>query len=190
MSLRILYRPVAVTAARTAGILDMSSLPGSGAERDYETWLRHYARPLLRWAYYYTRDRKLAEDIAQDAAVRAFKAWPEEEMRGKLTQPGYVRTIVYHCFLDHIKVPSRTSHGEVKLDVERHDQPGQEIDHDLRRAVLTLEDNERAMIILRYYEDLTIKEAGSLLGLPMAQAYRLHDKALAHLAGLLDEGKA
>jgi DNA-directed RNA polymerase specialized sigma subunit len=46
------------------------------------------------------------------------------------------------------------------------------------------------MILLRYYNGLTIREAGNQLGLSPAQAYRLHDKALASLAGLLDEGEA
>ena len=168
----------------------MSSLPGSGAETDFEAWFRQFARPLLRWAYYYTRDPKLAEDIAQDAAVKAFKAWPDEETRDKLAQPCYVRSIVYHCFLDHVKVPARTNYGEVEFDVERHDRLGREIDRDLRRAVLSLPDDERDMIMLVYYEDLTIKKAGRLLGLSKSQAYRLHDKALAHVAEQLDEGKA
>jgi len=60
----------------------------------------------------------------------------------------------------------------------------------LRLAVLALGDMERDMIVLHYYHDLTIREAGSQLGLSQSQAYRLHDSALAHLAGLLDEGKA
>jgi len=46
------------------------------------------------------------------------------------------------------------------------------------------------MIILRYYQGLTIKDAGTQLGLSPSQAYRLHDKALAHLTGLLEERKA
>jgi DNA-directed RNA polymerase specialized sigma24 family protein len=84
----------------------MSSLPEPGAAPNFETWFRKSAAQLLRQAYYFTRDPELAEDIAQDAAVKVFKAWPDEETRSKiLTQPGYVRAIVYHCFLDYIKVP-------------------------------------------------------------------------------------
>ena len=169
----------------------MSSLPEPGAVPDFETWFRTSAGRLLRQAYYFTRDPELAEDIAQDAAVKVFKAWPDEETRGKiLTQPGYVRAIVYHCFLDHIKVPSRTNRREAGLDIERHDRSDREIDHDLRTAVLGLADDERDMIILRYYNGLTIREAGNQLRLSPARAYRLHDKALASLAGLLDEGEA
>lgn len=169
----------------------MISLPEPGTGMEFETWFRTFAGQLLRQAYFYTREPKLAEDIAQDTAVKVFKAWADEETRGKiLTQPGYVRAIVFHCFLDHIKVPSRTNRGEVELDINRHDQPSSEIDHDLHKAVLGLDDDERDMIILRYYNDLTTKEAGNQLGRSPSQAYRLHDKALAHLAEVLDEGEA
>jgi DNA-directed RNA polymerase specialized sigma subunit len=56
--------------------------------------------------------------------------------------------------------------------------------------MLSLDDDEQDMIILGYYIGLTIREAGNQLGLSPAQAYRLHEKALARLAGLLDEGEA
>lgn len=169
----------------------MITLPEPDSVPDFETWFRTCAESLLRQAYFYTREPKLAEDIAQDAAVKVFKAWADEETRGKiLTQPGYVRAIVCHCFLDHIKVLSRTNRREVELDIKRHDRAGGEIDHDLHEAVLGLDDDERDMIILRYYNDLTTKRAGNQLGLSASQAYRLHDKALAHLAEVLDEGEA
>jgi RNA polymerase sigma factor (sigma-70 family) len=169
----------------------MSSLSEPGSTRDFVTWLSKSADQLLKLAYLYTKDSKLAEDIAQEAAVKVFKAWPDDETRGYiLTLPSYVRTIVYNCFLDHIKVPSRTNYREAELDVERHDRGGGGIDHDLRLAVLSLADAERELIILCYYNGLTIKEAGSQLSLSASKAYRLHDKALANLAGLLDEGEA
>jgi RNA polymerase sigma factor (sigma-70 family) len=168
----------------------MSSLPEPGSTRDFVTWFIKFADQLQWWANLYTRDSKLAEDIAQEAAAKVLKAWPDDETREKiLTLPGYVRTIVYHCFLDHIKVPSRTNHREVELDIERHDRDDG-IDHELWMTVLSLDGDERDMIILRYHKGLTIKEAGSQLGLSMSQAYRLHDKALANLEGLLDEGEA
>jgi RNA polymerase sigma factor (sigma-70 family) len=169
----------------------MSTQPGSGAvPEDFETWFREAGGELLRWAYFYTRDPALAEDIAQESAIKVYKAWPDEETRETiLTQPAYRKTIVKNCFLDRIKVRSRTTQDEAELDVEWHGRAETGNDQDLRLAILSLEDNEQEMIILRYYHDLTIREAGTQLGLSPSQAYRLHDKALAHLAGLLDEGE-
>jgi RNA polymerase sigma factor (sigma-70 family) len=167
----------------------MSGRPGPGP--DFVFWFRGSANQILRWAYFYTKDPKLAEDIAQEAAVKVFKAWADDEKRNMiLTSPGYVRTIVKHCFADHRKVLSRTSEREVELDVERHAGAGDEIDHSIRMAILELEDAERDMILLVYYSGLTIREAGNQLGLSPARAYRLHEKARENLAGLMDEGEA
>lgn len=169
----------------------MSRPPEPGTTGDFASWFRKSAALLLWWAYIYTRNRWLAEDIAQEAAAKVFKAWTDDKTRELiLTSPGYVRTIVRNCFLEHIKVPSRTSDREAELDLERHDQGDDGIDQELRMTVLGLADAERDLIIFHYYGGLTIKEAGSQLGLPASKAYRLHTKALASLAGLLDEGEA
>src|SRR6202035_1531719 len=101
----------------------MSSLPEPGSIRDFVIWFRQYARQLLWGAYGYTRDPKLAEDIAQEAAIKVFKAWTDDETREKIrTLPEYVRTIVWHCFHDHDKVRSRTNRKETEFDAVRHDR--------------------------------------------------------------------
>ena len=168
----------------------MSSHPGPGEAPDFEAWLRQHGGELLRRAYAYTRDPARAEDIAQEAAIKVYKAWTDDKTRGKiLTQPAYRNAIVKNCYLDHAKVRSRTSQDEVGLDPERHGQAATGNDQGLRLAVLSLEAAAQEMIILVYYHDLTIRQAGAQLGLSPARAYRLHDKALARLAELLDEGK-
>jgi len=166
----------------------MSSRPEPGTPREYETWLRGPdGRSMLRLASWYAGDPELAEEMAQEAAVKVFKAWSDDKMRYLvLNQPGYVSAIVRNCFLDHVRA-NKARKREVEFDAERHSRATRGPDQDLRFAVLSLDDDERDMIILRYYEDLTTKEAGSRLGLPRWQAYRLHDKALAHLARLLGE---
>ena len=60
--------------------------------------------------------------------------------------------------------------------IKQHDRSDREIDHDLRRTVLSLADDERDMAILRYRNCLTGEEAGNQFGLSPVQAYRLHDK--------------
>jgi RNA polymerase sigma factor (sigma-70 family) len=159
--------------------------------RGFKPWFEETgAGDMQRYALFYTGNEKLAEEIAQDAAIKAYAAWSDPEKRDKiLNQPGYVRAIVRHCFFDYIKVPSRTSGREAELDPGRHDWPVSEEHQDLRIAVLSLDDDERDMVYLHYYCDLTIKEAGHQLGLSQSRSYRLHDKALTRLKGLLDEGE-
>jgi len=145
---------------------------------------------LFRHAYSLTRDPGMAEDIAQEAAVRIFKAWASEDLRGKIiASKGYACRIITNCFLDHVRVPARAGRDQVEFDETLHDGPDSTVDDDLRHAVLSLSQGERDVILFRYYHDLTFAEAGHQLGISPSQARRLHIKALASLAGLLHEGK-
>jgi RNA polymerase sigma factor (sigma-70 family) len=158
---------------------------------DFVPWFRQAGGELYRMAYFCTRDEKLADDIAQEAAIKIYKAWPDKEKRDKVrTLAAYRWAIVRNCFRNYLRARNRASQGEVELHAERHGRADTEADQDIRLAVLSLEDGAREMIILVYYQGLTIGEAGTQLGLPGPQAYRLHTKALAHLAGQLEEGKA
>jgi RNA polymerase sigma factor (sigma-70 family) len=170
----------------------MSSPQDPGPTPSFDSWFMTSKRWLLELAMFYTRDAKHAEDIAQEAAIKVFKAWNDEPKRGKiLTSPGYTGRIVRNCYLDYIKGHSRTNQSEVELDPIRHDRSGISEEHDdVRSAVLSLEGDQHLLIILNFYYGLTIKEAGRQLGLSSPKAYRLHAKALAQLAGLLNEGEA
>lgn len=158
---------------------------------DFTTWFQGSAGMLFRQAYICTRNIESAEDIAQEAAVRIFKAWTSEDLRCKITaNPGYACRVVVNCYIDYARVPSRTRRSEVAFNDERHGKAGYLPDDDLRIAVLSLAEDERDAIIFRYYHGLTFAEAGTQLGISPSQARRLHKKALTNLAGLLDEGMA
>ena len=59
----------------------------------------------------------------------------------------------------------------------------------LRQLIEELPDQERQLIRLAYYEELTLKEAGKRIGVSKSWASRLHDRALKILAiGMRDRG--
>ena len=89
--------------------------------------------------------------------MKIFKAWAsDEDLRGKIiANSGYACRIVTNCYLDHTRVPSRAGRDEVPFDAWRHGRAGTRPDDDLRIAVLSLAENERDVIIFRYYHDLT-----------------------------------
>lgn len=157
---------------------------------DFEVWFRANAGELLRYALFVAPDRAKAEDIAQDAAVKVFKAWASEDLRERIiTSAAYVRRIVENCFLDYRKVRSRANEREEGHEGEEAGgvEPAVESDLDVRAALLRLVGDERDMLFLTYYQDLRIADAGRQLGISGTGAYRLHERALRHLAALLNE---
>ena len=59
-----------------------------------------------------------------------------------------------------------------------------------KSLVLSLQDDDQDLIVFRSHHHLAVREVVGRLGLSPPQAYWLHDKALAHLAGLANEGKS
>jgi RNA polymerase sigma factor (sigma-70 family) len=169
---------------------DATSGRGSEEVPSFEVWLRVNAAWLLRQAYFITWNQDTAEDIAQDAAIKFYRAWNVTEQRQKILESkAYVWRIILNCHLDYKKNPSRTSDREKSFDDESHHI---EVDTksglEIREALLRLPETERDMLFLIYYGGLTIGEAGQELGIPPTQAYRFHKRALRDLAALLEEG--
>jgi len=61
----------------------------------------------------------------------------------------------------------------------------QETRNILRKAILELSEQERTVITLYYYEDLTLKEIGKILGLSESRISQIHTRAILHLRSRL-----
>ena len=117
---------------------------------------------LLRSATLLTGDRHLAQDLLQDALVKVAARWPRLEHGNP---DAYVRTVLYRDFL-HWRRKLRREH------VTPDPNPAVASDHatlvDERRVILDalrrLPRRQRAVIVLRYFEDLTESETASVLG--------------------------
>lgn len=166
----------------------MSTGPGRDEAPDFVVWFRANHGWILRRAYSFTRDPVLAEDIAQDAVVKIFKAWKREDQRECiLGSRAYVRKVVRNCYFDYLRRPSRTREYESELDEEtyRDRRVADVSDRDLHDALERLSDDEREMLFLVYHDHWKIRDAGYELGYPPGKAYRLHTKAKRHLTELL-----
>ncbi|KIR03557.1 RNA polymerase sigma factor SigV [Lachnospiraceae bacterium TWA4] len=118
----------------------------------------------FRLAYSYVHNEDDAGDIVQNGAYRAIKNCES------LKQESYAATWIYRIMLNEIfrlcKDSKQTviSYEEVK---EKEEQVGKEdnyINIDLQNALNTLDKRDRAIIILRFFEDKKIEEVADILG--------------------------
>ena len=121
---------------------------------------------LLRTAYLLTGDRHLAEDLLQTALTKAYPLW------GGIREPraaeSYVRTAMVRTLISWRKRHSWTRETAFATPPE-HPQaaaPGDDVESRTRLwpIVLTLPPRQRAVIVLRYYEDLTEPQTAEILG--------------------------
>ena len=144
------------------------------------------AGALRRLAYLMSGDAAHADDLAHDALLRAYRAWP----RIKNADPGpYVRqTLVNLC---------RSAHRRRALELRKQppppvDTPSSEpsVDDALRvaQALSVLSPIRRAVIILRFYEDMTEPEIARVLDRPLNTVKSDIRRALERLRPELSEG--
>ena len=133
---------------------------------------------LMRVAYVLTRDQQLAEDLVQTALLKAALRW--RHIEGD-PEP-YVRRILYTESVSWWRRRTR----RVAESAARYDAPsGAEVDLDMQlsveRALHRLTVRQRAVLVLRYYEDLTEVEAAQVLGVGVGTVKSMHRQALARL---------
>ena len=146
---------------------------------------------LKRHAFLLCGDNSQAEDLVQEALVRAF-ARPL-----RAPQPGaaeaYVRVTMVHLFIDGVRRRSRWDRAAplVAGTETAADPVGQVLDRDVMvTALKDLSPRQRACVVLRYYEDLPVAQIASALGLGEGTVKRYLSEAMTRLAASLSPAES
>lgn len=132
-------------------------------------------RVCLRLAYRYASNPSEAEDIAQDALLRAWRR--RSTLREADRRNQWLATIVRNeAFRQHARVrPDPTSVIETYEGVEDPQVVATVERADLHAALSVLNDRDRQLLELRYTEDLTQQAIARRLGIPEGTVkVRLH----------------
>ena len=113
-------------------------------------------------------DSDLADDIAQDALVRAYVA--SGSFLGLSKFSTWLFRIAYNCYIDHHRRvrPDTVSADSVQaLNIPSGDETDASFRYQrLYQALESLPEKEKAAIVLHYFEDRSIKEISSILEIP------------------------
>ncbi|KUL25431.1 SigE family RNA polymerase sigma factor [Actinoplanes awajinensis] len=144
---------------------------------------------LVRYATVVTWDPHLAEDITQNVLVRAQARWSRI---GRMDAPElYVKRMVVNEFLSWRR---RRAAQSIPVSVETldgylpaaPDQLAQRDDRDaMLRLIARLPPRQRAVIALRFYEDLAVEQIAEMLGCRTVTVRTHLMRALATLQGAL-----
>jgi len=134
-------------------------------DADFAAYMAARQPSLLRTAYLLTGDRHTAEDLVQTAFAKLYLSWDRVQRRELVD--GYVRRILVN---EHNSLWRRAfKRREVVSDElpETHAAPDRHDDGEsaaLWAFVQTLPRKQRAVIVLRYYEDLSEQQIADALG--------------------------
>jgi RNA polymerase sigma-70 factor (sigma-E family) len=133
---------------------------------DFESWMATRQGRLLRTAYLLTGDVHAAEDLVQTALAKLYLAWDRVSQAPSVD--AYARKILVN---EHTSTWRRLwRHREVVTDTSTHDVPVAAEEYDGVRAALwtavrELPERQRAVVVLRYYEQLSEQETADALGI-------------------------
>ena len=144
-------------------------LAGKDGEAAFARLCEELRPDLYRFAFWLARDRAVAEDVVQEALLRAWRS------RDTLGEAGaakpWLLTIVRR---EHARLHERKRHDTVPVDelvksesAELAATAEQETT-DVRRAILALEDDYREPLVLQVLMGLSTQEIAAQLGLTQA----------------------
>lgn len=145
---------------------------------------------LTRYAFLISGNREDASDLVHDALVKTF---------GRLrngfsiaSAEAYVRRAILNTYLDRGRRISRwrkIAHLTVEPDIQPSSDVDTETRLDLQSQLMKLRPRERACIVLRYYEDLTVDDIAETLQISSGAVKRYLSDALARMAVSLDRAE-
>lgn len=152
---------------------------------DFDEFLREQLSSLVRFAGVLTADVELAQDLTQDALVRAHARWGRI---GGMDRPDlYLRRMITNGYLSwRRRWAVRTIQPVADTDrwsgATSPDPAVRLADQDQVKALLaTLSRRQRAVLVLRFYEGRTDEEIGAILGCTAGTVRSHVSRALAGL---------
>lgn len=146
---------------------------------EFTEWAAGAERQLLRSAYLLTDDLHRAQDLVQEALVKVALRWAKLRT-GNPT--AYARRIVVH---DNISWWRRRRLEVVAADPGAGEGPAVSVDPEatlvVRRALARLTASQRAVVVLRHFDDLSERETAEALGVSVGTVKSQNAAALARL---------
>ena len=157
-----------------------------GSEEDYVDYVSARIPALRRLAYLLTSDAHRADDLVQQTITTLYVKWRRARAADNLD--AYVRMMLVRTFLDE----RRLAWARVRLFREMPEPPpftddGSEDRQVVRAALRRVPRRQQAVLVLRFYYDLSVEEVAATLGCTAGTVKSQTSRGLATLRRLLGE---
>jgi RNA polymerase sigma-70 factor (sigma-E family) len=150
-------------------------------EAEFTALVAGKAHALRRTAYLMCGDWHQAEDLVQTSFIKLYKVWNRVQDRQGLD--GYLRTTLLRACIDAKKRTGRERpSAELPDAAGRDDRPSGDREV-LVAALRRISPGQRAVLVLRYFEDLSVEETAEALGISTGTVKSQTAKGLAAMRG-------
>jgi RNA polymerase sigma-70 factor (sigma-E family) len=162
-------------------------------EQEFRDFVAARSKALLQTAYLLTGEWEHSRDLVQSALASTARRWSRLADAGHAE--AYVRKSIYHAHVDRTRRLAwrreRTT-GEVPDRIDLGADPAEAVAtrQDVLAALRRLPRGQRAVVVLRYFEDRTDDDIAHLLGISPGTVRSQHHKALKALRVSIDRKEA
>jgi RNA polymerase sigma-70 factor (sigma-E family) len=156
----------------------MASMTVVTEELEFTAFATAMTPRLFRTALLMCGDWHLAEDLVQTTLAKLFVKWSKVEHAD--VPEAYARGVLTKTFLSHKRVRRNAELPSVDLGADRA-APASPDRLELFDALRTLEPLDRAVVVLRYWEDRSVGQTAAEVGLSEGAVRTRASRALARL---------
>ncbi|MXG88302.1 SigE family RNA polymerase sigma factor [Nocardioides flavescens] len=154
-------------------------------QEDFEEFVRGRSDALVATALLLCGSRQSAEDLVQTALARAWPRWHAVDV----SHEAYVRRIMVNTYASWWRRRWNQERPTADLPQEAASAPDLDAHLDLRRAIARLPRRQRAVVVLRYFDDLSEVEIARTMGCSVGTVKSQAHRALRKLGEHLQEGQ-
>ncbi len=130
---------------------------------DFADLMRANQSMVFSIAYHFLHDRAVAEEVAQDVFLQLYRK--RSSLESDSHAMAWLRKVTCHRCIDYARRRRQTVALDDIPEPESEPAPGDPLmAHRLRRMIASLPPKARAVVVLRYQEDLEPEEIAGVLG--------------------------
>ena len=171
-----------------------------GDNKAFDELLARYQSKLFKYIYFIVRSQEVAEDIFQETFVKAITTIQQ----GRYTASGkfgaWLTRIAHNMIIDGFRQErneNTISNDETEVDLLNDvdlcddniemQMVNEQTLSDVRRLVDALPDNQREVVYMRFYQDLSFKEIAEITGVSINTALGRMRYALLNMRRIAEE---
>jgi len=152
---------------------------GTVSALEFAEIVREHQAMVFSIAYHFLHDRAAAEELAQDVFLQLYRSFDELESPGHVTN--WLRRVASNRCIDQCRrrrLMPRIGLDRIAEPASPASEPDPMLSRRLRQLVASLPENWRAVIVLRYQEELENEEIARTLGMPVGTVKSQISRAL------------
>ena len=175
-------------------------LYSKGENQAFDTLLNRYQNRLYSYIYFIVKSTELAEDIFQETFVKAIMTIKQGRYTENGKFPAWLTRIAHNLIIDNYRQERnenvisnddseidllnnmKLSEGTIEMEIIN-----EQIHDDVRHLVKQLPDNQREVIYMRFYQDLSFKEIADITGVSINTALGRMRYAILNLRRMAEE---